>query len=161
MSRCLRWILLPLVLLGLAACGPTKKPVFPPLVSIQELHIQPDGHWAITLRLQNNSYVAMKFTRLDMALTVKSSPAGQLTQSLDLEIPEFAADVVHIELAPQSAAAHTLASLANKGSSVSAPYTLKGSVTATPEQAGDKPRTLQVHGKNWLSPVPGIDRTFR
>ena len=50
----LRAALLAAVVL-LAACGPAKKSVFPPAVTLQEVAAKPGGPWHVTLRIRNNS----------------------------------------------------------------------------------------------------------
>ena len=52
--RLLRWIVPVVLALGLIACGPPRKSVFPPAVSIQQLQVQPSGAWHLTVRIQNN-----------------------------------------------------------------------------------------------------------
>jgi hypothetical protein len=69
MKRLLRGPFLLLLAAGLVACGPPKKSVFPPTVSIQQL-LLPDGEWQLTLRIQNNSYGEMDFKSLDGQLQV-------------------------------------------------------------------------------------------
>jgi hypothetical protein len=61
--RLLRWVI-PVLLLGLAACGPAKKSVFPPTVNNQHLVLLPSGQWQLTVRIQNNSYAGMKFSSI-------------------------------------------------------------------------------------------------
>jgi hypothetical protein len=148
------------LMLGLAACGPTKKSVFPPAVTIQELHAAPGGVWHIVLRIQNNSYGEMDFAMLQGQLQVADLGAVLLDKKVDLDIPAFAADVTTIDLLPTHEMASALAAIAGKGSAGSLPYTIRGSVTAKPEQE-DKQRSFEFHGKDWLSPVPGISDTYR
>lgn len=160
MMRPSRWILPALLLLGLLGCGTPRKSVFPPAVSVQQLHVNPDGSWRMQVRLQNNSYTGMNFQALHLTMTVNQQPAATLDASLDLDIPEFAADVTHINVKPSAPAAAALAAIVDKGSAGSMAYALKGSVTAQPDKAS-KPRSFDVAGHDWLSPVPGIPNTFR
>ncbi len=151
------------LLLCLAGCGPTRKSVFPPLLSVQQLHLQSDGSWDVTLHIQNNSYTGMTFTQLHLHMMLQGHDAGTLDKTLSLAIPQLAADVTHVHLDPRTDAARALAAIANKGSSASVTYRFKGSVSAIPDQEKDKPpRTFQLDSKkDWLSPVPGIANTFR
>lgn len=160
MKRVLRWFVPALLLAALTACSPPRESVFPPAARIQELHIQPDGHWQLTLRIQNNSYTSMRFTTVNLRMMLNKQDAGTLTASPNLDIPQFAADVVDLQLTPSPAAAAALSAIANKGSSVSISYILKGSITATTEH-DKKPRDFDIDRHDWLSPVPGIDNTFR
>jgi predicted small lipoprotein YifL len=159
MKRTLRWLAV-FALIAVAGCGPTRKSVFPPATRIQELHIAADGSWQITLRLTNNSYTGMRFQSVQLAMDVDGHPAGTLQASPDLDIPQFAADVVQLTVHPDGIAAQALTAIANKGSSASIGYRLKGMVTALPDDE-KKPRTFQITHRDWLSPVPGIDNTFR
>lgn len=144
----------------LAGCGRPRPSVFPPDVQIQELHLADHGQWQITLRLQNNSYTGMRFQTLSLAMRVDGHVAGTLTASPALEVPQFAADVVQVQLTPAPKAAAALAAIANKGSSASVDYRLTGTVHARADDE-DKPREFKVHHHDWLSPVPGIADTFR
>ncbi|MET0936091.1 MAG: hypothetical protein ABWX83_08880 [Luteibacter sp.] len=144
----------------LAACGPAKKSVFPPSVTLADVTAKPGGPWHVTLRLRNNSYGGMSFATFQGTLRVGGLGGVLLDTKIDQDIPSFAADVTTITLLPTPDMSKALADLAAKGSSGALPYTIDGQVTATPEKE-DKPRSFDVHGKNWLSPVPGIPDTYR
>jgi len=149
-----------LLILVLAGCGPEKKSVFPPAVTIQKLVARPGGMWHIELRIQNNSYGEMDFGTLQGQLQVADLGPVLLDRKVDLDIPAFAPDVVTLDLLPTHEMAAALAAIAGKGSAGSLPYTIHGTVTAKPEQE-DKPRSFEFHDKDWLSPVPGIPDTYR
>ncbi|MEO5829042.1 MAG: hypothetical protein ABIQ36_00580, partial [Rhodanobacter sp.] len=136
--RLLRWIL-PVLLLGLAACGPAKKSVFAPAVSIQQMVVLPNGQWQLTVRIQNNSYAGMKFASLDGQLQIAELVPVRLHASLDLDIPQLAGDVIRIDVLPTTAMRQALQAIADKGSAGSLAYRINGSASATPEQES-KPR---------------------
>jgi len=144
----------------LAACGPAKKSVFPPSVTLQEVTARPGGVWHLNLRVRNNSYGGMSFETFQGTLQVGNLAGVLLDAKVDQDIPSFAADVAKIDLLPTPDMSKALAELAAKGSSGSLPYAIEGTITALPEQE-KKPRTFEVHGRNWLSPVPGIPDTYR
>ena len=157
--RLLRWII-PVLLLGLAACGPAKKSVYPPTLSIQQLVVLPGGQWQLTVRIQNNSYAGMKFSSIDGQLQIAELVPVRLHANFDLDIPELAGDVVRIDVLPTSAMSQALAAIAGKGSAGSLAYRVSGSTTAKPEQE-DKPRSFDFNGSDWISAVPGIANTYR
>ncbi|WP_343218377.1 hypothetical protein [Luteibacter aegosomatissinici] len=144
----------------LAACGPPKKSVFPPAVTLTEVSAKPGGTWHVTLRLRNNSYGGMSFDRIQGTLQVGQLGGVLLDANISQDIPSFAADVTRIDILPTPEMSKALAELAAKGSGGALPYTIEGQVTGTPEKE-DKPRTFPVHGRSWLSPVPGIPDTYR
>ncbi|SFW57620.1 hypothetical protein SAMN02800691_2267 [Luteibacter sp. UNCMF366Tsu5.1] len=144
----------------LAGCGPAKKSVFPPSLTLQEVSAKPGGTWHVTLRVHNNSYGGMSFDTFQGTLRVGDLGAVLLDAKIDQDIPSFAADVATIDLLPTAEMSKALAALAAKGSAGALPYSIDGHVTATPEKE-DKAQTFPVHGKNWLSPVPGIPDTYR
>jgi hypothetical protein len=160
MGRLLRSVALAVLVAGLVACGPPKKSVFPPTVSIQEMTTQADGQWSITLRIQNNSYGEMDFHSLDGELKVAELIPVRLHGRFDLDIPAFAADVTRINLLPTPEMAAALKAAAAKGSAGSVPYSVSGSANAKPEQE-KAARDFNFHGNDWLSPVPGIPNTWR
>ena len=150
------WLLVTVLVGMLAACGPVHKSVFPPLVSVQQLHVGSDGLWHMQLRIQNNSYQGVKFSHVKLAMTVHGTAAGTLDVPINLDIPALSVDVAEVRLAPSTAAAKALAS---GGDSV--PYQLTGTLTGSPEQES-KARTFKVHSEqHWLSPMPGIPGTWR
>lgn len=157
--RLLRWII-PVLLLGLAACGPAKKSVFPPAVNIQQLVVLPDGQWQLTVRIQNNSYGGMAFSALDGQLQVGNLVPVRLHANFDRDIPELAGDVIQIELLPTAAMSQALQDIAGKGSAGALAYRISGSTRAQPEQE-KKPRTFDFNGNDWISAVPGIPNTYR
>ncbi|MDR6938405.1 hypothetical protein [Luteibacter sp. 3190] len=144
----------------LAACGPPKKSVFPPAVSLQEVTAKPGGVWHVTLRIRNNSYGGMSFETFQGTLRVGDLGGVLLDARVDQDIPSFAADVATIDLLPTPEMSKALEELAAKGSSGALPYAIDGRITATPEKEKES-RSFPVQGKNWLSPVPGIPDTYR
>lgn len=155
MKRTISGLVLAAVLLALGACGPVHKSVFTPLASIQQLHLTSDGHWQMQLRIQNNSYTGVKFTRVDLDMQVNGTNAGHISTVLDLDIPELSVDIADVTLAPGPAARQALINAQG-----STRYTLKGTITGIAEDE-TTPRTFKVQGKDWLSPVPGVPHTWR
>jgi hypothetical protein len=152
--------LLALLALVLVACGPAKKSVFPPTVSIQQLQVLPDGQWELTLRIQNNSYAGMDFRSLDGQLQIAALAPVRLHGTFELDIPQLAGDVVPLKVWPTDAMTRALQAVADKGSAASLAYSISGSTTAKPEQES-KARAFDFSGKDWISAVPGIAHTFR
>jgi hypothetical protein len=144
----------------LAGCGPQKKSVFPPTVSLQEVSARSTGPWHLTVRIRNNSYGGMSFQTLQGSLRVGNLGAVLLDAKIDQDIPSFAADVTKIDILPTPEMSKALAELAAKGSAGALPYSIDGSITGLPEQEKEA-RSFEVRGTNWLSPVPGIPDTYR
>ncbi|MFC5743821.1 hypothetical protein [Dyella tabacisoli] len=160
MKRVLRCIAMGALVAGLVACGPPRKSVFPPAVSIQEMNVRPDGQWRLTLRIQNNSYSGMGFHSIEGELKVADGVPVRLHHSFDLDIPAFAGDVTQIDVLPTTEMNQALKAVAAKGSAGSLPYSVIGHSNAKPEQEKEN-RDFDFHGSGWLSPVPGISNTYR
>lgn len=158
--RLLRWIAPAVLALGLIACGPPRKSVFPPAVSIQQLQVRPSGLWHLTIRIQNNSYGGMDFTVLDGTLQVEQLVPVRLHATFKRDIPALSGDVIELDVLPTPQMSTALAATAAKGSSGSLAYRVSGGATATPEQESE-PRDFDFTGNDWLSPVPGVPDTFR
>ncbi|AND71245.1 hypothetical protein ATSB10_37910 [Dyella thiooxydans] len=155
-----RWIAPAVLALGLVACGPPRKSVFPPAVSIQQLQVQPGGGWHLTVRIQNNSYGEMDFTSLEGTLQVAQLEPVRLHGTFKRDIPALSGDVVDIDVLPTSQMTAALAAVAAKGSAGSLAYRVSGTARAKPEQE-KQARDFDFSGNDWLSPVPGIPGTFR
>lgn len=157
----LRWItpilLLSLVLIG---CGPAKKSVYPPTVSIQQLVALPNGQWRLTVRIQNNSYGEMDFSSLEGQLQVAALVPIRLHADFQRDIPALAGDVIQLDVLPTEPMTAALNAIASKGSAGSLGYRVSGNTMARPEQE-KQPRDFDFNGNDWLSPVPGIPNTYR
>lgn len=160
MKRLLQGFLLALLTAGLIACGPAKKSVYPPTVSIQQLVVLPSGQWQMTMRIQNNSYGEMDFKSLDGQLQIADSVPIRLHAVFKLDIPALTGDVIQLDVLPTAAMTQALQAIAGKGSSGRLAYRVGGSTSAKPEQE-DKLRDFDFNGNDWLSPVPGIANTYR
>lgn len=149
--------LLTLLAALLAGCGPTHH-VFPPQISVQQVHVDTNGQWDVTVRLQNYSYdAAVHFDHIHAALSINGLPATTFDIRPDLDVAEQNADVAHLTIQPDPAANKALIA-ATRAQSVA--YALKGKVQVTGQdsrRASDFP--VDYHG--WLSPVPGIANTYR
>jgi hypothetical protein len=141
----------------LAACGSgtggLPKRINPPVASVQQLRVLPDGRWELELRVQNFSTVPMTFGTLEAQMQVQDINAGAVYTAVNLEIPGQNADVVNVTLSPATAA-RTLVQgdAARAGFS----YKLTGSFQITEP---DKRFTFERSSR--LDPVPGIPNTFR
>jgi hypothetical protein len=160
MKRLLQAFLPLLLTIGLVACGPTLKSVFPPTVSIQQLAVLPDGQWQLTVRFQNNSYGEMDFKSLEGLLQLGALVPIRLHGRFELDIPALTGDVTVLDVLPTPEMIRALQAVAARGSSASLAYRISGSASAKPEQE-DKPRDFSFSGNDWLSPVPGIPDTYR
>lgn len=160
MKRLLRCIALVALAAGLTACGPPRKSVFPPTLSVQQLQVLPNGEWQLTLRIQNNSYGEMDFKSLDGQLQVAALIPLRLHATFERDIPAFAGDTLPLTVLPTPEMSKALAAVEAKGSAGSLAYRISGSTMAKPEQE-KQPRSFDFNGHDWLSPVPGIAHTFR
>ncbi len=163
--RLLRRILSVLLLvgvlaIGLTACGPPKKSVFPPNVTVQQLKVLPNGQWRLTLRIQNNSYGEMDFRSLDGQLQVAEQVPVRLHAKFVRDIPTLAGDVIELDVLPTEAMSKALKTIAAVGSAGSLAYRVSGSASARPEQEKLQ-RDFDFSGSDYLSPVPGIPGTYR
>lgn len=158
--RCPRWIIPLSLLLGLTACGPARKSVFPPAVSIQQMQVLPNGVWHLSLRVQNNSYGEMDFSAIEGELKIASLVPVRLHGTFERDIPALAGDVVTLDVLPTAPMRETLQTVATRGSAGSLAYSIGGVARAKPEQE-KQPRDFDFHGNDWLSPVPGIANTWR
>lgn len=153
-----RFIGMALCVAFLAGCasGPVRR-VSEPSTRIQQLTVRADGSWSTDLRIENFSSIAMRFDRVDLALTVAGQNAGRLTAQPALSIGKESADVVTVTLAPSAAAKLAVADALAAGRGVD--YTLKGTVDATPDEA--KQRSFKIDRSSALSPAPGLPGVLR
>ena len=160
LKRCARVFLLLATTAALIACGPPKKSVFPPTVSIQQLKVLPDGEWQLTLRIQNNSYGEMDFTSLDGRLQMADLVPIRLHETFERDIPALVGDVVMLNVLPTPPMTKALQAVNAKGSAGSLGYRISGSTKAKPEQE-KQARDFDFNGNDFLSPAPGIANTYR
>lgn len=142
-----------LTTLTLTACGSGQvKNVFPPRASIQQLTIQPDGHWRLQLRVQNFSNVSATYSRIEAKVNIAGNDAGTVVASPNLRIGPESADVVDAEVTPSAASRQALEAL--KVGNIA--YKLAGRIVAS-DPKGDYTYTFQGE----LSPVPGLPGVLR
>lgn len=160
MKRLLQAFLLCLLVAGLIACGPARKSVFPPTVTIQQLSVLPTGQWLLTVRIQNNSYGEMDFTSIESQLQIANLVPVRVHATFERDIPALVGDVVRIKILPTPEMTRMEQTIMPQGSAGSMAYRITGSAMAKPEQE-DKPRSFDFDGNAWLSPAPGIAHTWR
>lgn len=150
-------LLLMLSALLLSACGGDgiRKRVFPPTVSIQEVAVQADGRWALKLRLQNFSNVAMRFDSIEARLRIGSADAGAVALQPMLSVPPESAEIVDFSLTPASAAANHI-QMAQAGRS-SVHYTIEGTIRSTEPDT----RRDEFKFESQLTVVPGLTGVLR
>jgi hypothetical protein len=141
------------LLLAGCAGGPPRH-VNPPRASVQELAVQADGQWKLTVRLQNFSNVPTSFANLDANLDIAGQPAGHVQLQPALTIGPEAADIATVTLAPSPAASSAVQSALAGGRSVR--YRISGRI-ATREPKGDTPFEYE----SALTPVPGLAGVLR
>ncbi|HUA80053.1 MAG TPA: hypothetical protein VL997_06755 [Dyella sp.] len=149
----------------LTACGPQRQSVFPPTVTIQQMRVQPDGAWQLTVRFQNNSYTGMNYQSIEGQMQIAQGIPVRVHAAFDLDVPSFAGDVVQVDVLPTPAMTQALQAVTPKGSAGQLAYTLRGVVHCTPnlEDHPDNknPRDFPFTSNSFLSPVPGVSNTYR
>ena len=142
----------------LGGCGDgVVRRVSDPAVSVQQLTVKADGQWAVDLRLQNYSSIPMRFDTAEVDVQVGDQDAGKLRATPGLSVGPESADVVTVTFAPSSAGRIGVAdALAGRRT---LPYTLKGTASATPDEA--KQRSFDIDTRSTLNPVPGLDGVLR
>lgn len=139
------------VLLGACGGGPVKR-INPPIASIQQLTVQPDGSWELQLRIQNFSTVPMTFASVEAALELEDRPAGQVFARTALDIPGGAADTTTLRLSPTPAGSAAL----NAPGGTGVGYRLVGKITSS-----DPAKSFDLRYESRLSPVPGLPGSWR
>jgi hypothetical protein len=156
MSQALKFACCVAVSITLAGCGGggVRKQINPPRASIQQLAVQPDGQWKLTVRLQNFSNVPTAFQSVAATLSVDGQPAGPFTLAPAMTIGPESADVVSATVKPALGAKLAVASALSSGQSVR--YVLSGRiVTSTPK--GD----TAFEFESTLNPAPGLSGVMR
>ncbi len=142
-----------LALLAGCASGPPKR-VFPPQATVQEVRVQPDGKWAVQIRLQNFSTVPMRFSRLEATLSVNGEQATRISIDPGLSVGPGSNELVqHVftpAAGPKAAVDQALATRR------AVRYQLTGRI-ASSEPATDHPFDYQ----SALDPVPGLTGILR
>lgn len=139
------------VLLGACGGGPVKR-INPPIASIQQLTVRPDGSWELQLRIQNFSTVPMTFASVEAALELEDRPAGQVFARTALDIPGGAADTTTLRLSPTPAGSDAL----NAPGGTGVGYRLVGKITSS-----DPAKSFDLRYESRLSPVPGLPGSWR
>ena len=131
----------------LTACssGPVRK-IHPSTASIQQLAVQPDGSWKITLRIENFSTMSMHYALFSAKLSIAGTDAGEIRIAPDLDIVGNSGDVIEA----------TLKSTAKLPASGDFAYQLKGTIDTSEPKANFK-----FDKSSRLSPVPGVTNTYR
>jgi len=142
-----RLVLFALLAATLSACGsgPVRK-VHPSTASIQQIAVQPDGHWRVTLRIQNYSTFAMHYAGFDASLAINGADVGHLKFAPDIDIVASNSDVVETSLAP-AAGSRLDGDVA---------YTLKGTI-----RTSDPDNDFKFNTSSHLSPAPGLSGIWR
>ena len=155
MSRIMKTVLVISFLALLAACstGP-KKRINPPRASIQQLAVQADGSWQLSVRLQNFSSVSTAFSSVDAKLVIGGQDAGRVTLRPGISVGPESADVVVAMLRPTLGAKLVVASAI--ASSQSTAYSLSGTIT-TSDPKGNYPFNYD----STLTPAPGLNGVMR
>ena len=79
---------------ALASCSSAPaKLINPPRASIQQLTVYPDGHWQLTVRLQNFSNVSTVFQSVNAKLVIAGQDAGTIVLTPGISVGPEAADV--------------------------------------------------------------------
>src|SRR5690606_4032207 len=159
MGRRILVLMVALGVVAVAACsrGPVRR-ISEPAAQIQQLAVQADGRWTVSLRLQNYSSIPMRFDRVELELAVGGEAAGALREAVALEIGPESADVVELPLDPTSPARMLLADALASGRGVD--YALKGRVEAGPADRSSS-RSYPIDRKSALSPAPGLPGVLR
>ena len=140
---------------ALASCSSVPdKQINPPRASIQQLAAYPDGHWQLTIRLQNFSNVSTAFQSVKAKLVIAGQDAGTIVLTPGISVGPEAADVSVATLAPSLGAKLAVASALSSGQG--APYILSGRI-----ETSDPKGSYDFTFESTLNPAPGLDGVMR
>lgn len=144
------------LLVSIAGCGGGEPPkrFYPPKASVQELAVQPNGQWKLTLRLQNFSSGPMTYSALNAKLTVNDRDASQIELKPELKVGPETADIVTATITPGTEAKIAVASALAGRREVH--YRLKGKITSREPDRDDEFDTDSI-----LNPAPGLNGVLR
>jgi hypothetical protein len=155
MRHALKYVFAIAVLALAAGCSSApKKRINPPRASIQQLAVQADGSWQLSVRLQNFSNISTAFASVDAKLVVGGQDAGQVALSPGITVGPESADVVVARLAPALGAKLAVASALSSGQSTA--YSLSGTI-ATSDPKG----SYHFSYDSTLNPAPGLNGVLR
>ena len=155
MSRILKTVLAIAFLALTAGCSHApKKRINPPRASIQQLAVQADGSWQLSVRLQNFSSVSTAFSSVSAKLVIGGQDAGSISLQPGIGIGPESADVVVAKLIPNLGAKLVVASAIASGQSSA--YSLSGTIVTT------KPKgSYPFNYDSTLNPAPGLNGVMR
>jgi hypothetical protein len=153
MRRAFLPLLAVVVLLAGCSSGPRRE-INPPRASLQELAVQADGQWRLSVRLQNFSNVGTSFVSVDAALDVAGEAAGPVKAQPMLLVGPNSAEVVTVVIAPTAAAKTAVA--ASLAARRGVRYRLAGRI-----RTQDPDGNHAFEYESTLDPVPGLDGVLR
>lgn len=144
-----------LVLALLAACagGPPKR-VYPPQASVQELRLQDDGSWRLSMRIRNFSTVPMSFSRMQGSFTVGGSEALRFDFNPGITVGPGSAELVEQTFTPGAGARDAVQQAMASRRSVA--YVLSGRLVSSEPGTDD-----DFEYPSRLDPVPGLAGVLR
>lgn len=147
------FLLVLVALLAACAGGPPKR-VYPPQASVQELRVQDDGSWRLSLRIRNFSTVPMRFSRLQASFTVGGHDATRFDFDPAVTVGPGSAELVEQVFTPGPAAREAVTrALANRSSVA---YLLSGRLASSDPRTDDP-----IEYPSRLDPVPGLEGVLR
>ena len=154
-----RTLLIILLSALVGACASTGGArISEPDARIQQIQVDANGRWNVTVRLQNYSSIEMRFDRIALLARFNEGTAVPLNAAPAITVPAESADVFNLQITPDAQAKLFIADALASGRSL--PYTLGGKVSAAPGTGGARDYTLDSK-HNQLSPVPGLPGTLR
>lgn len=144
------------LLMTSCATGVVKR-VSDPAASVQQIAVQPNGSWAVDLRLQNYSSIPMSFSGVSLTMTVDNQTAATITASPAITIGPESPDVVKVNVMPTLAGKAAVAESLARRTTLN--YKLQGTINATPQGAGS--RVFQIRANSSLNPAPGLNGVLR
>lgn len=139
----------------LAACagGPPKR-VYPPQASVQELRVQDDGSWRLSIRIRNFSTVPMRFSRLQAGFTVGGHEATRFDFDPGLTVGPGSAELIEQVFTPGQGASDAVNQALATRRNVA--YLLSGRLASSDPGTDDK-----FEYPSRLDPVPGLEGVLR
>lgn len=142
----------------LSACGGgsgIKQQLFPPSLSVQELRIEADATWSLSLRLRNFSNVGMRMDSVEAVLDLAGHEAAKLSLTPNLDVAAGSAELITIRITPSASSLAGLQDSLRRGAGVR--YQIKGSIRSS----APRDRDDEFEFSSLLNPSPGLEGVLR